>query len=90
MFKFPREVVVLQFHHVLHRSMEPLDLSLGHWMERRTSSMRDLMFLKVGPEFLRDVAWPIIRQQPGLQAYLHLIDTGSLSGEVQYFLHIPG
>ena len=39
LLKFPRIIVVLQFDHVLHRTVIAFDLALGHRVVRRTPSV---------------------------------------------------
>ncbi|MQY72063.1 MAG: hypothetical protein GH142_00110 [Dehalococcoidia bacterium] len=56
---------MLQFHYILYGPMEALDLPLGPGMIRCPSSVPEAMLLEVFLEFSSDIAWSIIRQQPG-------------------------
>ena len=58
--QFPREVIVLKFDDILHRSMITFDLSLGHRAIRGSSHMSYALFFQIDSQLSRKITRTII------------------------------
>ena len=65
-FEGARQIVVLQQDPVLQGLMPSLDLALGLGMVRRTTDMLHVSIIKPIGQVARDVARPIVGQEPRL------------------------
>ena len=59
-FQFTREVVVLEFDHVLHRPVVAFDLSLGHRMIRGSPGVAETSLLEIFLQLTRDRAGTVV------------------------------
>ena len=69
LFKVSRKIVAFEQDPVLQRLMPSLDLALGLRMIGSTTNMIDLLGVQPVSEFCRDVAGPIVTQQPWLVSH---------------------
>jgi len=73
LFKVSGKIVVFEQDPVLQRLMPSLDLALGLQMIGSTTNVIDLLGVQPVSEFCRDVAGPIVTQQPWLVSHPDLI-----------------
>lgn len=64
------------------------DLALGHGVIGPGADMPDIVIFEVVFQFMRDEAWPVVREQPGTMVDMDMFDPGSGYGHVQGFLNL--
>ena len=61
LLQFPRIVVMLQLHHVLHRPVIALDLALGHRVVRGPTSVLNILLFEPALQLTADVTGAVVR-----------------------------
>ena len=74
--ELPRAMVHVELHDVLHRSVIPLDLPLGHRVIRRAPRVREPVLREVRSEGFGDVARPVVAEEPRTVDDVDLVDPG--------------
>jgi len=71
LLSLPWEVVVLEFHHLLHGPAISLDLALPPGMIGCSADMTDAMLLQIFHDLSRAISGPVIREQPWTELHGH-------------------
>ena len=75
-FEILRAIVVVQQQDIFNRSVVAFDLPLRHWVIRLTPGVRETPIRQVLLQLPGDIAWTVVRQQPGTVSDVHVIDPG--------------